>query len=120
MGERYRLGVVSNFYGNLEAVLDGAGLGSLFAALIDSHCVGAMKPDPAIFHAALEALRANPETAVLVGDSLHRDREGARRTGMRFIWMVPQGVDRAEAQVSAEPPVEHAVTSLRDLMNILP
>jgi beta-phosphoglucomutase-like phosphatase (HAD superfamily) len=120
LGERYRLGVVSNFYGNLEAVLDGAGLASLFAALIDSHCVGAEKPDPAIFRAALKALDAAPETTVLVGDSLHRDREGARRTGMRFIWMVPEGVDVAQSRASAEPPVEHAVTSLRDLMNILP
>jgi HAD superfamily hydrolase (TIGR01509 family) len=117
--ERYRLGVISNFYGNLEAVCHSAGLASLFAVLVDSHCVGAEKPDPAIFHVALDALDATPETTVFVGDSLRRDREGARRTGMRFIWIVPQGVPAAEAQASAEPPVEHAVTELRDLMKIL-
>jgi HAD superfamily hydrolase (TIGR01509 family) len=117
--ERYRLGIVSNFYGNLEAVCHSAGLASLFAVVVDSHCVGAEKPDPAIFHVALETLRATPETTVFVGDSLRRDREGARRTGMRFIWIVPQGVPAAEAQASAEPPVEHAVTDLRDLMRIL-
>jgi FMN phosphatase YigB (HAD superfamily) len=120
LGERYRLGVVSNFYGNLEAVCQGAGLAPLFAALVDSHCVGAQKPDPAIFRAALDKLRAKPETTVLVGDSLRRDREGARRTGMRFIWMAPQGAEAAEVQAAAEPPVEHAVRDLRDLMNILP
>lgn len=117
--ERYRLGIVSNFYGNLEAVCRSAGLASLFAVLVDSHRVGAEKPDPAIFHVALETLRAKPETTVFVGDSLRRDREGARRTGMRFIWIVPQGVPAAEARASAEPPVEHAVTELRDLMKIL-
>lgn len=117
--ERYRLGIVSNFYGNLEAVCHSAGLASLFAVLVDSHCVGAEKPDPAIFHVALDTLSATPETTVFVGDSLRRDREGARRTGMRFIWIVPQGVPAAEAQASAEPPVEHAVTELRDLMKIL-
>jgi FMN phosphatase YigB (HAD superfamily) len=120
LGERYRLGIVSNFYGNLEAVCDGAGLASLFAVLVDSHCVGVEKPDPAIFHAALETLRATPETAVFVGDSLRRDREGARRTGMRFVWMVPQGAQATEAQASAEPHVEYAVTDLRDLVKILP
>ena len=120
LSERYRLGVVSNFYGNLEAVCHGAGLASLFAALVDSHCVGAEKPDPAIFRAALEALRATPETTVFVGDSLRRDREGARRSGMRFIWVAPQGVPSADAQATAAPPVEHAVTDLRDLMKILP
>lgn len=117
--ERYRLGIVSNFYGNLEAVCHGAGLASLFAVLVDSHCVGTEKPDPAIFRVALESLRAMPETTVFVGDSLRRDREGARRTGMRFIWMVPQGVQAAEARTSVEPPVEHAVTDLHDLMKIL-
>src|SRR6266849_1572832 len=114
--KRYRLGVVSNFYGNLEAVCHSAGLASLFAVLVDSHCVGAEKPDPAIFRVALETLRATPETTVFVGDSLRRDREGARRTGMRFIWIVPEGDQAAEAQASAEPPVEHRVTELRDLM----
>ena len=117
--ERYRLGIVSNFYGNLEAVCHSAGLASLFAVVVDSHCVGAEKPDPAIFHVALDTLRATPETTVFVGDSLRRDREGARRTGMRFIWIVPQGVPAAEAQAAAEQPVEHAVTELRDLMKIL-
>jgi HAD superfamily hydrolase (TIGR01509 family) len=117
--ERYRLGIVSNFYGNLEAVCDGAGLASLFAVLVDSHRVGAEKPDPAIFRVALESLGATPDTTVFVGDSLRRDREGARRMGMRFIWMAPQGAEAAGAQDSAGPPVGHAVTDLRDLVKIL-
>ena len=115
--ERYRLGIVSNFYGNLEAVCHSAGLAALFAVVVDSHRVGAEKPDPAIFHVALETLRATPETTVFVGDSLRRDREGARRMGMRFIWMMPQG--GAEAQSSSEQPVERAVTELPELMRIL-
>ena len=118
--KRYRLGVISNFYGNLAAVCRGAGLAPLFSALVDSHCVGAEKPDPAIFRAALDALRATPETTVLVGDSLRRDGEGARRIGMRFAWMVPPGGEAAGAQAAAAPPVEYAVTGLRDLMKILP
>jgi HAD superfamily hydrolase (TIGR01509 family) len=118
--QRCRLGVVSNFYGNLEAVCRGAGLAPLFSIVVDSHCVGVEKPDPAIFRAALDALGATPETTVFVGDSLRRDREGARRAGMRFVWMTPQGVEPAEARAGAEPPVEHTVTDLRDLMKFLP
>lgn len=120
LSERYRLGVVSNFYGNLEAVCRGAGLAPLFSAVIDSHCVGAEKPDPAIFRAALDPLGARPETTVLVGDSLRRDREGARRTGMRFIWMAPSVLPGREARAAEGPPIEHAVTDLRDLVKILP
>lgn len=117
--ERYRLGIVSNFYGNLETVCHSAGLASLFAVMVDSHRVGAEKPNPAIFHAALKTLRAIPETTLFVGDSLRRDREGARRTGMGFIWIAPRDVQAAELPASAEPPVHATVTELRDLMKIL-
>ena len=117
--KRYQLGIVSNFYGNLEAVCHSVGLAPLFAVMVDSHRIGAEKPDPAIFRAALETLHAMPETTVFVGDSLRRDREGARRMGMRFIWIAPQDVQAAAAQASAEPPVHATVTELRDLIKIL-
>ena len=117
--ERYRLGIVSNFYGNLEAVCHSTGLAPLFAVMVDSHSVGAEKPDPAIFNAALEILHAMPETTVFVGDSLRRDREGARRTGMRFIWIAPPDVQAAEAETSAQPWDHATVTELRDLIKIL-
>ena len=117
--KRYQLGVVSNFYGNLEAVCHSAGLASLFAVVVDSHRVGAEKPDPAIFRAALEPLRAAPETTVFVGDSLRRDREGARRMGMRFIWVAPQDVQAAESRATVGAHVHATVAQLRDLTKIL-
>jgi putative hydrolase of the HAD superfamily len=116
---RYRLGIVSNFYGNLEAVCRSAAIAPLFGVMVDSQCVGAEKPDPAIFHVALQSLRATPETTVFVGDSLRRDREGARRMGMRFIWIAPQDVQAAETRASAELPIHATVTMLPDLMKIL-
>lgn len=112
LSERYRLGIVSNFYGNLEAVCESAGLCSFFKMMVDSHCVGAEKPDPIIFRAALEGLQARPEETLVIGDSLRRDREGARRMGMRFIWVASQ-----DAQ--AEQSGQQAVADLRDLMKIL-
>jgi len=119
LAARYRLGIVSNFYGNLEAVCRGAGLTSLFGAVVDSHCVGVEKPDPAIFHAALQSLRAKPETTVLVGDSLHRDREGARRTGLRFFWMASEHARRAVPAGLTDGAGEYALAELRDVMKIL-
>jgi putative hydrolase of the HAD superfamily len=116
---RYRLGVVSNFYGNLEAVCHGAGLAPLFGVIIDSHRIGAEKPDPAIFRAALEPLCAKAETTLFVGDSLRRDREGARRIGMGFLWIAPREVQASEVQAAKEP-LDHAVIArLGDLAEIL-
>ena len=118
LGEHCRLGVVSNFYGNLEAVCWSSGLAPLFAVMTDSCRVGAEKPDPAIFRAALEALHAAPETTVFVGNSLRRDCEGARRAGMGFVWIAPEGV-QAAAETATLGSVLAAVTKLPDLLNIL-
>jgi putative hydrolase of the HAD superfamily len=118
LGARYRLGVVSNFYGNLEAACESSGLAPLFAVMTDSQRVGAEKPEPAIFDAALAALGAKPETAVMVGDSLRRDYEGARRSGMGFIWIAPEDVQAAE-RGAADRPVLAAVRQLPDLIDIL-
>ena len=117
--KRYRLGIVSNFYGNLEAVCHDAGLASLLGVIVDSHRVGAEKPDPAIFRAALEPLRATPATTLLIGDSLRRDREGARRLGMGFIWIAPRDVQASEARTFGDPPAHSVVARLGDLAKIL-
>ncbi len=84
---RYRIGIVSNFYGNLQAVLDETGLSPSITVAIDSTLAGCKKPDPAIFRAALDVLGAAPAEAVFVGDSLRRDMAGAREVGMRHVWL---------------------------------
>jgi HAD superfamily hydrolase (TIGR01549 family) len=119
LGQRYRLGVVSNFYGNLEAVCESSGLGRLFGVMADSQRVGAEKPEPAIFQAALTALQAVPETTVMVGDSLRRDYEGARRSGMSFIWIAPEDVQATERDGAENRSVLASVTELPDLLDIL-
>jgi putative hydrolase of the HAD superfamily len=115
LARRYRLGIVSNFYGNLEAICAGAGLAPFFGAIVDSHRVGAEKPDPAIFEAALRPLGAVPATTLFVGDSLRRDREGARRMGMDFVWIAP-----AEMQATETSAIDHPVIArLTDLVQLL-
>jgi putative hydrolase of the HAD superfamily len=86
---RYRLGIVSNFYGNLQAVLDETGLAPAIEVAVDSTRLGCKKPDPRIFRAALDALDAAPWQAVFVGDSPTRDMQGARAIGMRHVWLRP-------------------------------
>jgi beta-phosphoglucomutase-like phosphatase (HAD superfamily) len=118
LGQRYRLGVVSNFYGNLEAVCRAAGLAPPLAVMIDSQKLGAEKPDPAIFQAALDALGARAGTTLMVGDSLPRDREGARRMKMQFVWIAPAEVQAAE--IRARGSLDHPVVArLGDLEGIL-
>jgi HAD superfamily hydrolase (TIGR01509 family) len=84
---RHALGIVSNFYGNLEAVCSEAGIAHFFRVLIDSSRVGWRKPDPRIFQAALEPLGVSPARTLFVGDSLPRDMAGARALGMPHVWL---------------------------------
>jgi HAD superfamily hydrolase (TIGR01549 family) len=84
--DRFRLGVVSNFYGNLDAILGESGMEKLFAAVADSSKLKVFKPDPGIFRAALKSLRLDSTEAAMVGDSLDKDCAPARRLGLRTVW----------------------------------
>jgi putative hydrolase of the HAD superfamily len=87
LASRYRLGIVSNFYGNLETVCRETGLAPHLSVAIDSARVGYRKPDARIFEAALAKLGAAPAEALFVGDSLPRDMAGARGIGMPHVWL---------------------------------
>lgn len=92
---RYRIGIVSNFYGNLQAVCDEAGLTPSIGVAVDSTLVGCKKPDARIFQAALDSLGSAPSETVFVGDSMRRDMAGARAMGMRHVWLRPESAAAA-------------------------
>lgn len=88
-GAGVRLVVVSNSDGTCEAKLAQAGLRDVLEAVVDSHLVGAEKPDPAIFRHALERAGADPARTLHVGDLLHADVVGAARAGLPAVLLDP-------------------------------
>ncbi|MBI3048081.1 MAG: HAD family hydrolase [Acidobacteria bacterium] len=81
-----KLALVSNTEALLtEYDLARSSLNRLFDAVVLSSAVGVKKPDPRIFRLALRRLGVRPAEAVFVGDDLHVDIEGARRTGMGVL-----------------------------------
>jgi len=86
-----RLAVASNWDCSLPEVLDAVGVGELIDAVVPSASVGAAKPDPRLFAAALAAVNARPARAVHVGDSLEHDVAGARAAGLRAVLVSPGG-----------------------------
>jgi putative hydrolase of the HAD superfamily len=91
-----RLAVVSNADGTVEQQLRDDGIGQVgpgngieFAAVLDSRVVGVAKPDPAIFHLALDALGTAPEHTLHVGDTPAADVEGARAAGIHPVLVDP-------------------------------
>jgi putative hydrolase of the HAD superfamily len=85
----YRLGVVSNADGRVEALLDEVGLRPHFDVVVDSHVEGIEKPDPRIFHLACARMGVDPAESVYVGDIYEIDVVGARGAGMRPFLVDP-------------------------------
>jgi HAD superfamily hydrolase (TIGR01549 family) len=78
-----RIGLVSNGIRDLTEFVSHHQLD--VDAIVDSRSHGRVKPHPTIFEAVLELLGVRPPEAVMVGDSLEEDIEGARALGMRAI-----------------------------------
>jgi len=80
-----RIGVVSNWDTRLRRISDALGLTPLVDFLVISAEAGIRKPDPRIFHLALEKAGVRADEAIHVGDLPEEDAEGARRAGLRPI-----------------------------------
>ncbi|HZQ22349.1 MAG TPA: HAD family hydrolase [Terriglobales bacterium] len=85
IGNRYRIAVISNADGKIEQLLQRCGIARCFLSITDSGIVGKEKPDPIIFHAALEAMNADPAKSLYVGDVCSVDYLGATRAGMQAV-----------------------------------
>jgi len=84
---RYKLGIISNFYGNVSIICREAGIETLCDVILDSVRVGFDKPQPQIFYLALDTLNLPPEQVIFVGDSFVKDILPAKKIGMRTVWL---------------------------------
>jgi HAD superfamily hydrolase (TIGR01549 family) len=80
-----RIGLISNSHRCLASFQSHFELEGLITAAISSSEHGFMKPHPSIFTAALQLVGVAPADAVMVGDSLKHDVEGAMRAGMSGV-----------------------------------
>ncbi len=110
-GAGLRMAVVSNANGTVRLLFERLGLLGAFDAVLDSAVEGIEKPDPRLFRLALERLRADPATALHVGDLYHVDVVGARAAGLRAV-LLDDGNRRAEVDCPR-------VASLADLADHL-
>lgn len=96
--------------------LDQAGLGRFFDTLVFSDEERLSKPAARIFQVALDRLGASAESAVHIGDHPVNDVLGAKRAGLRAIWL-----RRGSQAVPAIPPdatidtLEEAIEALSGL-----
>lgn len=85
--------LVSNSWGGGTAYPKDR-LAALFAAVVISEEVGLRKPDPAIFHLALDRIGVPPERAAFIDDAVP-NLDGAARLGIHGVHHVDPGTTRA-------------------------
>jgi HAD superfamily hydrolase (TIGR01549 family) len=87
-----RIAVVSNANGTVDAIFREVGLRDLVDEIVDSGLEGVEKPDPRIFHLALDRLGTSGEPALHVGDLYNVDVVGARAAGLEGWLFDPGGL----------------------------
>lgn len=108
-GKGYRMGVISDCPPSLEMTLQNCGLHGYFTSFTASSLVGAGKPDPAIFNAALEAQGVTAEESLYVDDH-PPEADGAREQGFTSFL-----IDRGQSQ----PDSAWTIRNLRELVNFV-
>ena len=112
---KYRMVLVSNFYGNIEAILRDFGLAQYFDAVIESAVVGVRKPDPEIYRLGVKATGCEAKDVTVVGDSYSKDIVPATEVGCRTIWLRGEGWSGEDAGELAT----YEITSLPDVLHYL-
>ena len=107
LAQDFRLFAISNGNADLAVI----GLDRYFEGSLAAREAGMLKPDPRIFESRLVRAGLTAHDAAHVGDDPDADVEGARRAGVRPVWLNRDG---AEWPLEISPP-ELVITSLAEL-----
>jgi epoxide hydrolase-like predicted phosphatase len=81
---KYKTGLISNAWGDLRDFIVREKFDDAFDNIVISAEVGAVKPEPKIFQAALEQFGVSPNEAVFV-DDFYINIEGCEKVGIKGI-----------------------------------
>lgn len=91
LAKKYKLVLVSNFYGNIQTILKDFRLMDCFADIVESSVVGVRKPDPAIYQLGVDAMGYDAGQVLVVGDSFSKDMVPAKQVGCKAVWLKGEG-----------------------------
>ncbi len=91
----YKMGVISDTSPSLEFTLQQLGIAKYFTSFTASSLVGAGKPSPIIFNAALEAQGVTSTESIFV-DDCKEETDGAREQGFTAFYLDRSGENNDE------------------------
>ena len=108
------IGLISNSHRCLESFQEHFELDGLIDVAVSSSQHGYMKPHRSIFEAALKLAGVSAAEAMMVGDSLTQDIDGARGVGMRGVLVRRSGT--GDSTLQTDVPVIRSLTELSEFM----
>ncbi|WP_057940527.1 YjjG family noncanonical pyrimidine nucleotidase [Algoriphagus resistens] len=110
---KYKLYVITNGFDESQAKkMSSSGLSGYFELVITSETTGHKKPDPRIFHYALDQAGAYKENSLMIGDSPISDIQGAQGVGIDQVFFNPVG-----KPIHLRP--TYTISHLRELEDLL-
>ena len=90
LAENYQLHIITNGFQEVQYIkLETSGMDRYFDQIITSEEAGVKKPDPWIFHYALQKAGALASESLMVGDDVEVDVAGALAVGMDAVFFNP-------------------------------
>lgn len=111
--EKYRIHIITNGFNESQAKkMKSSGLEVFFDLVVTSETTGFKKPDPRIFHYAMDQLSTSPELCLMIGDNPTSDILGAQRAEIDQVFFNPAG-----KEIELKP--TYTISHLRELEDLL-
>jgi putative hydrolase of the HAD superfamily len=111
--EKYRVHIITNGFNESQAKkMKSADLDGYFELVVTSETTGYKKPDPRIFHYAMDQLQTHPEACLMIGDNPSSDILGAQRAKIDQVFFNPEG-----KEIELKPTFE--IRHLKELEQLL-
>ena len=117
LSQLYPLVLVTNFYGNMNVVLQEFDLQNYFPRIIESSVVGIRKPNPALFALGVKELGLAANEILVVGDSYSKDIYPAHTLGCRTAWIKKEEWKKETPLPDAIP--DTTIESIEELITLL-
>lgn len=112
----YRLAIATTkIQQHLQGIISKFGWSEIIAVTVGADDVGREKPDPEAVYLALKRLDADPDSSVMVGDTIN-DVLAAKAAGLKVI-AVASPFEHRDVVLAAGP--DHLIGSIRDLPELL-
>lgn len=94
---KYKLHIITNGFNEIQYnKLKNSNISHYFETITNSENAGFKKPNPQIFHYALEISNSKKETSIMIGDNFEADIEGALNVGIDAIMFNEHNIEIAE------------------------